>query len=326
MQRKIKIISSGVAVPKQKVTHIEFDKKFNVEDSLKVTGVLERYMSIEETASQLGAMAANNAINNANLDWSDIDCLIVASATMDKALPYNAAMLHAQLGLDNQRTMTLDIGASCMSFLVALDMASYLIEGNRFKNIMIVSSDIPAFTLDFKNMRENGIFGDGAAAFIITKTPDHESSTILVSKSVTLSKGVDYCQINAGGSRYHNRAHMDYKSTFAMKGKNVFALVLKEFPQFFESLLNESKVKKSDIEFFVPHQASMAAIEHMFKQLEIPQEKYMNIFPYYGNQVAASLPSALHHAIHEKKFNRGDLVYLLGSGAGITLGGLILRY
>ncbi len=119
MERKIKIVSSGVAVPKQKVTHVEFDSKFNVENSLKITGVQERYMSVEETASQLGAMAAHNAITNSDLNWSDIECLIVASATMDKALPYNAAMLHAQLGLDNQRTMTFDIGASCMSFLVA---------------------------------------------------------------------------------------------------------------------------------------------------------------------------------------------------------------
>lgn len=326
MERKIKIVSSGVAVPKQKVTHVEFDSKFNVENSLKITGVQERYMSVEETASQLGAMAAHNAITNSDLNWSDIECLIVASATMDKALPYNAAMLHAQLGLDDQRTMTFDIGASCMSFLVALDMASYLIESNRFKNIMIVSSDIPAFTLDFQNLRENGIFGDGAAAFIITKTPENETSSILVSKTSTLSKGVDYCQINAGGSRYHNRDKIDYKSTFSMKGKNVFALVMREFPDFFDSLLNQAKVKKSDIQFFVPHQASLAGLQHMFKQLEVPEDKYMNIFPYYGNQVAASLPSALHHAISEKKFNRGDLVYLLGSGAGITLGGLILRY
>lgn len=326
MQRNVKIISSGVAVPQQKVTHSEFDRKFNVSDSLKITGIKERYMAVKETASELGAQAANNALNNSQLEWSDIECLIVASATMDKALPYNAAMLHAQLGLDNNRTMTFDIGASCMSFLVALDMASYLIESNRFKNIMIVSSDIPAFTLDFQNVRENGIFGDGAAAFIITKTPENETSSILVSKTSTLSKGVDYCQINAGGSRYHNRDNPDYKKTFAMKGKNVFALVMREFPEFFNNLLKEASLEKKDINFFVPHQASLAGLTHMFKELDLPEEKWMNIFPKYGNQVGASLPSALHHAIQENKFKRNDLVYLLGSGAGVTLGGLILRY
>lgn len=326
MQRNVKIISSGVAVPQQKVNHSEFDRNFNVSDSLKITGIQERYMAVNETASELGAQAANNALNNSNLEWNDIECLIVASATMDKALPYNAAMLHAELGLDNNRTMTFDIGASCMSFLVALDMASYLIESNRFKNIMIVSADIPAFTLDFQNIRENGIFGDGAAAFIITKTPENEFSSILVSKTSTLSKGVDYCQINAGGSRYHNRDTKDYKKTFAMKGKNVFALVMREFPDFFNNLLKEVSLTKEDINFFVPHQASMAGMTHMFKELKINEDKWMNIFPYYGNQVGASLPSALHHAIQQEKFNRNDLVYLLGSGAGVTLGGLILRY
>lgn len=326
MQRKIKIISSGVALPKQKITHLDFDEKFNVKNSLGITGIKERYQSINENASELGANAAKEALNNSKLNWDDIECLIVASATMDKALPYNAAMLHAELGLDTNRTMTFDIAASCMSFLVALDMASYLIECNRFKNIMIVSSDISTFTLDVQNIKENGIFGDGAAAFIITKTPENENSEIIISKTVTLSKGVDYCQINAGGSRYHNRNNPEYKKTFAMKGKSVFALVMREFPDFFNNLLENAKIKKEEIDFFVPHQASLSALNHMFKELKISEDKWINIFPYYGNQVGASLPSALHHAIKQEKIKRDNLVYLLGSGAGITLGGLILRY
>lgn len=326
MERRIKIISSGVSVPKQKLTHNEFDLKFNIKDSLKITGIKERYVSLYENATDLGAEAATIALNGSGLQWSDIDCLIAASATMDKALPYNAALLHAKLGLDNQRTTTLDIGASCMSFLMALDMASYLIECNRFKNIMIVSADIPTFTLDFQNLRENGIFGDGAAAFIITKTKQNENSSIIISKSETLSQGVNYCQINAGGSRYHNRENDEYKPTFSMKGKNVFSLVMKEFPSFFNNLLLQSNLQKENIDFFVPHQASMTALVHMFKYLKIQQEKWINIFPFYGNQVGASLPSAFHHAIVRKNIKRNDLVYLLGSGAGITLGGLILRY
>lgn len=326
MKRNIKILSSGVAVPAQKVTHTEFDRKFNIKDSLKITGIKERYMSVNETSTELAAIAAQNALNDSQLVWTDIDCLIVASATMDKALPYNASMLHAHLGLDNQRTMTFDIGASCMSFLVALDMASYLIESNRFKNIMIVSADIAAFTLDFKNIRENGIFGDGAAAFIITKTPTEENSSILISKSSTLSKGVDYCQINAGGSRYHNRDSKDYKNTFSMKGKNVFALVMREFPEFFNGLLKDTQLSKENIDFFIPHQASLAGMVHMFKELKLSEDKWMNIFPYYGNQVSASLPTAMHYAIKEGKVKRNNLVYLLGSGAGVTLGGMIIRY
>lgn len=326
MQRKIKIISSGISVPVKKVTDIEFDNIFEVKDSLKITGIKERYMAVHETATELGAKAAINALNNCQLEWKDIECLIVASATMDKALPYNAALLHAKLGLDNQRTTTLDIGASCMSFMMALDMASYLIECNRFKNIMIVSSDISTFTLDFKNIRENGIFGDGAAAFIVSKTPENQESTLIISQFVTLSKGVDFCQINAGGSRYHNRDNSDYKGTFSMKGKNVFSLVMREFPSFVNNLLEQAQLKKEDIDFFVPHQASMLGLTHMFKELKISENKWINIFPYFGNQVSASLPSALHHAISQEKIKRKDLVYLLGTGAGITLGGLVLRY
>ena len=111
-----------------------------------------------------------------------------------------------------------------------------------------------------------------------------------------------------------------------MKGKNVFALVMREFPEFFNGLLKDTQLSKENIDFFIPHQASLAGMVHMFKELKLSEDKWMNIFPYYGNQVSASLPTAMHYAIKEGKVKRNNLVYLLGSGAGVTLGGMIIRY
>jgi 3-oxoacyl-[acyl-carrier-protein] synthase-3 len=326
MIKKIKILGMGNAVPTNLVTHKDFDILSKHIDSLEITGVKQRYMSLTETASELGAKAANEALKNTGLNWFDIDCLVVASATMDKALPYNAAMLLSELNLDDYKITTLDISASCMSFLVALDTISYMVEAGRFKNVMIVSSDISSYCLDFTNLKENGIFGDGAAAAIITKTPENETSKIIISKSVTLSKGIDFCQINAGGTRFHNRNKSDYKDTFTMKGRNVFSLVMREFPQFIYELLEKSQLSISDIDCFVPHQASLMAMNHLFENLKIDSNKWINIFENYGNQVAASLPTALSIAINSHKIKRKDKVYLLGSGAGVTLGGLILEF
>lgn len=326
MLRNIKIIGSGIGLPARQVFHEDFDQTFQVQNSLSVTGIESRFMATDETASQLGAIAAVEALKNAKLNWSEIDCLVAASATMDKALPYNAAMLHAELGLDHRRTATFDVGASCLSFFAALDVVSYMIEAGRFRIVMIVSSDISSFALDFANLKENGIFGDGAAAVVVTKTPSNESSKIIFSKMATVSKGVDFCEINNVGSRYHQRNRPDMSQTFKMKGRSVFSLVMREFPEFIRSMLDQSGLHETQIKLYVPHQGSLTAMRHFFSALEVVDERWINIFPQFGNQVGASLPTALHQAIKKNKITRGDHVFLLGTGAGLTLGGLIMEY
>lgn len=328
--RRIEIAGTGMALPAQAVSSEQLDERLGLPPgtSLRQTGVRRRFLSTTETAAQLAAQACREAMADAGLDWGDIDCLVAASATMDQALPYNAALIHAELGLSDLRTTTLDINASCLSFLVALDTMAYLVEAGRYKNILLVSCDIATFGIDWTKLRECGIFGDGAAAAIIRRTGDRSRSAILSSKVDTLSAGVHYCRVPAGGSRYHPRRvpdeSFDALTVFHMEGKAVFKLAAEALPGFTDKLLADAGVRMKDLAAVVPHQASQLALSHLSGRLNIAAEQLVDVFADYGNQVGASLPTALHLGRQNGRFRRGDTILMLGTGAGLTMGGMVL--
>ncbi|MCB1172018.1 MAG: hypothetical protein KDK39_00560 [Leptospiraceae bacterium] len=327
--RPLQICSTAVASPSQLLRASQLDERLGLMagESERITGIRQRYQSDTETAAQLAATACQAALQAARLQWADIDCLVAASATMDKALPYNAAMIHAELGLLQHRTMTMDMGASCLSFLSALDIISYAIGAGRFQNVMLVSADISTFTVDYRNLRENGIFGDGGAAVVVRAAPQDSGSAILAANSITISAGVDYCHINAGGTRYHRRVPgSNSEAFFGMNGRAVFALATREMPAFVEQLLADAGCSLDEIDLVVPHQASRLALDHMMERLQISRDKCVDIFAEHGNQVGASLPTALHHGLQNYGIQRGNKIMLLGTGAGLTIGGMILVY
>lgn len=329
--RNIRIIGSGMALPAREVSSAELDRQLGLApgSTFSQTGVERRFLSTTETAAELAARACEAALNNAGLRWQDIDCLVATSATMDQALPYNAALIHAELGLTAQRTATFDIGASCLSFLTGLDVMSYMVEAGRYRNVMLVSTDIATFGLDWSRLTQCGIFGDGSAAMVIRKSQPEESSALHSAGIVTLSAGVDHCRIPAGGSRYHPRridGPIDPLSVFQMDGKSVFRLVAGELPQFAAKLLDQAQTSMEHIAAVVPHQASQLALDHLSKRLAIPKTRLVDIFAQYGNQVSASLPTALHLALTEGRVQRGEQLMLIGTGAGLTMGGMVLTY
>ncbi len=320
-----------MALPALETSGAALDAKLGLSagTSFKKTGVRRRFLSKTETAAQLAARACNDALKDAGLEWNDIDCLVATSGTMDQALPYNAALIHAELKLSSRRTTTFDIGASCMSFLTGLDTLSYLVDCGRYRNVMLVSSDIATFGVDWSRLTDCGIFGDGAAAVVIRRSKDTETSRILSSRSITISEGVDHCKIPAGGSRHHPRrlsSPIDPLSIFQMEGKSAFKLIAAEMPGFVADLLKTANLNLDQIVKIVPHQASQLAINHLTKRLNVPVEKVIDIFKDYGNQVGASLPTALHLCRARQHVQRGDPMMLVGSGAGLTMGGMVLIY
>ena len=330
-KRKICIVGTGAAVPEQ----ILFSETIDASFGLPIGTVLERYgvrcrhRTVNETAAGLAVSACEAALTEAGLDWGDIDCLVAASATMDQALPYNAAMILAELGTKAKRTAGFDIGASCLSFLVALDTLSYLVEVGRYRHVLIVSADIATFSLDWATLGESAIFGDGAAAAIIRKSRDNETSALLASHIENFPEGIEFCHIKAGGSRYHPRRmsqSIDPFALFHMDGPRVFRTASRELPRFLTGLLIRAGLSLDEIDLVVPHQASRLALDHLARRLKVDAPRIIDIFERYGNQVGASLPSAMHHAIMSGRARRGDTLLLIGSGAGLTIGGIVLVY
>jgi 3-oxoacyl-[acyl-carrier-protein] synthase-3 len=329
--RPVSLLGTGHALPAETVTSEELDRRLSHRAGTveRVSGVRRRHFATrEENAATLAAEAARRALDAAGLTLTDIDCLVAASATMDQGLPCNAALIHRELGLSARAIPAFDINASCLGFLAALDMLAWPIVAGRYQRVLVVAADIASCGLNWNTLEASAIFGDGAAAAVLGPSID-DRSRLLAAELSTLSKGVDLCSIPAGGSRYHPTRidqPFDELTKFRMDGKGVFKLSAAHLPGFVERLLARAGLTRDQLDWIVPHQASHLALSHITKRLGFAPDKVIDIFADHGNQVAASLPTALDIAIRDGRIQRGQRLLLLGTGAGLSLGGVVMEY
>lgn len=320
MSQAISILGIATALPNHIVTSEELDKTLGLEKGsvAKITGLQERhFFKKEDTASLLAIEAIQKALKNANLCLDDIDCIIQSGATMEQAIPYNAAGIHSLLQ-PKRPIASFDVNMTCLSVLRAFELASHLFDS--YRNILLVSCDIPSIGLDWSDIRTAGIFGDGVSAMIVAKST---GGGILVSNFETHSQGYEYCQIRGGGSRLHPSMYQgDYKevSNFEMNGKRLYKLVSNFLPDFISNTLTRVGLSLSDIDWIVPHQASQSSLDHMVKMLDIERSKFIDIFKTHGNQVASSIPFALEELMQKSSFTHGQKVMFIGTSAGVGFG------
>ena len=206
-------------------------------------------------------------------------------------------------------------------------MISYAMTSSRFEHVVIFSSEKASLGLNWEHFESCTIFGDGAVAAVVGKSKGNETGKILASYMQTYSRGYEYCQVQGGGTKIHPRniANVTPYFLFEMNGKAALKVVVKEIDHFLETLFAQADLSMDDIDWVVPHQASKLSMQFLRKKLCIPKDKVIDILANHGNQVAASIPTALHEGVQDR-IQRGDKVLLIGSSAGISLGGMILEY
>ncbi len=290
------------------------------------TGVARRGVEPQRNAAEVSAEAAHAALTAANVPIESIDAVICANASHDQAMPCNAALLHRALGL--RKVPAFDINASCIGFLMGLDLVASLLQSGRYRRVLLVSCDLASRALDERDLDTYGLFGDGAAAAVLSAYDSDDGPALLAARFETWSEAAHACEIPGGGSRLPpSRYDGDYRDvcSFRMDGKRLYRVAAEHFDRFVDELLCDAGVELSDIRRVVPHQASMLGMQHVFKRLGVPRERVEDIFATHGNQVSASLPTALHHALANRRLVAGDTTLLIGTAAGVTLGGAVLR-
>lgn len=330
--RRVKIVGTGIYIPERRVSSRELAELIGVEEDLLIhkVGVKSRYYAgKQETASFMAAQAARAALKEAHIDLNAIDLIVSASGSMQMPIPYNAALIHRELQLPDGSGAAFDINSTCLSFVTALDVVSYLIEAGKYKNVLIVSSEIASVGLNYRDLETASLFSDGAAAVVVTRSAEQEQSRIIGSEMSTFSSGWNYCTIPGGGSacppqNWSPETKELYQ--FQMDGKEIFRLASQTLPSFVEGLLSKNGTDMSNIDLVIPHQASLPAINILQKKLKIEPHKCVNIVEDYGNMIAASIPTALHLAISRKQLRRGERVLLIGTSAGLSIGGLIFDF
>lgn len=329
--RNVKILGTGKYLPQQQIFSAELDRRLNLPTgwSENASGVAVRHFVRDETASQMGALAAQQALESSGINLEDIDCLISASGVMEQAIPCTAALILEQLGGASINIPAYDINSTCLSFLTALDTLSYLVSAGRYRHVLIVSSEVASVGLNWQDRETCILFGDGAAAVVIGRTEPMESSSILTSRIETHSTGAHFCEIRGGGTGLHARYYSEETKEaflFRMNGKAVFRKSSELMPGFLGRLLEPLQISLNEVKLVVPHQASGSAMELLRRRLGIKPERFMKIIQNHGNTIAASIPMALHTAIEDKRISRGDPILLLGTSAGFSMGGIVLVY
>jgi 3-oxoacyl-[acyl-carrier-protein] synthase-3 len=330
MQAHVRIAGTGHCLPisKRLSTDIDQELQRKIGKTESRTGVRERPVALRETSSSMAVAASKNAISNANLDAADIDLIISACAVPEQPIPAMAPLIQAGLGLGHTGIPAFDINASCLSFVAAFDLAAQLIEARRFRNVLIVSSEIASRALPWKSDPDTAaMFGDGAAAAILTSSHS-KSGGLAASHFETWSGGYHDCELPAGGTRFDfQHQHDDFVkgAQFQMDGRAAYRLAAQTIQPFFDKLLTKAGWHLDEVSLVVPHQASRGALDHLVAKLKIPRGKIIDIIADHGNQIAASIPMALNFAMRGDRITSGMKVLVIGTSAGFSLGGLCLE-
>ena len=279
--------------------------KYAPENTMEFHGECRYRANGSETQLDMAVKAARRALAIAKMQIEEIDCIVSASAVMMQPIPCNAALIHEQLA-KGRNIPAMDINSTCTSFVTALDMMSYLIAAGRYRNVLIVSSDIASEGLNEAQQESYELFSDGAAAFVISRT-ENEKQGVLDSILRTYSEGAHSTEIRGGGTL---RSAMKYRP--------------EDRPELFREFEAQSGISCSEVDIIVPHQASKA-LPFIMSRLGIPAEKYVDRVRQYGNMVSASIPYVLCTLLEEGRLKEGDRVLLCGTAAGLTCNLLLLQ-
>jgi 3-oxoacyl-[acyl-carrier-protein] synthase III len=325
----LRILATGKHLPGRRVTAAELDREHGFAAGFTESkgGVVERWFAHgNELQSEIGAKALADACARANVSLDSLDLLIAACGVQEQALPSTACAIAAAVGLPPGKA-AFDVNASCVSFVQALQVAASLLASNAYQRIAIVSVDLASRGLDFSEPEASLIFGDGAAAIVVERANSPViQQGLMAYKFATFPQGRAFCEIRAGGTRRNPNVGVEPRDyLFRMDGKAVFKLASQQMTPFLDQLLSQAGVQLSDIRWVVPHQASHLGMAHLVKRLGLPKDRVVDIYASHGNQVAASMPTALHELFTQRPVATGDLVLMLGTAAGLSLGGAVLR-
>ncbi|GAA6830519.1 ketoacyl-ACP synthase III [Helicobacter pylori] len=320
--------SIAMHVPSECVKNAEFQQFLDTSDEWieKRTGIKERrFANDEKKSSDLGVIAAKQAIERAHLTPKDIDLVVVATLSPDfLAMPSTACVLSAKLGIENKPAF--DISAACTGFIYLLSVAKAYVESGMYENVLIVGAEKTSSVLDFKDRGTCILFGDGAGACVIGRTKRLKESVLDV-------------QISANGnfSNYlytprtlkptpFNAKEEALESFLRMKGNEVFKLAVKTLLKDVEMILEKNALKPEDVRLFIPHQANFRIIQAVREHLDFKDEQVVLTVHKYGNTSAASIPMAMCEAYEEGRLKKGDLMLLDAFGGGLTWGSALVYF
>ena len=318
-----RITGTGSYLPENIMTNADLEKIVDTTDQWirERTGIERRHIASEgETTVDLAEKAARLAIEAAGIDAQDIDLIIFATSTPDKIFPSSACILQARL--DIHGCPAFDVQAVCSGFVYAMSIADKFIKCGSSKKALVIGAEVFSRILNWEDRTTCVLFGDGAGAVILEAS---EEAGILSSHIHADGKYEELLWVPHGISDGFDQVKAG-KAFVEMRGNEVFKMAVNTLGRIVDETLNANHMKKSDIDWLVPHQANIRIINATAKKLKMSMEKVVVTVQEHGNTSAASVPLALDVAVRDGRIKKGEVLLLEAFGGGFTWGSVLLKF
>ncbi|MBO7774494.1 ketoacyl-ACP synthase III [Burkholderia pseudomallei] len=321
-----RVLGTGSYLPPDRVTNQELADRL-AKDGIETsdewivarTGIRARHFAAPDvTTSDLALVAAQRAIEAADVNPQSIDLIIVATSTPDFVFPSTACLLQNKLGIKNGGA-AFDVQAVCSGFAYALATADSFIRTGQHRTALVIGAEAFSRILDFKDRTTCVLFGDGAGAVVLSAS---EEPGILGS---ALHADGSYSNILCTPGNV-NRGVIAGSAFLHMDGQAVFKLAVNVLEKVAVEALSKAELASEQVDWLIPHQANIRIMTSTCRKLGLPQERMIVTVDEHGNTSAASIPLALDVAVRDGRIKRGQHVLIEGVGGGFTWGASVFRF
>lgn len=316
-----RILGTGSALPERVVTNDDLSDFLDTSDEwiFTRTGIKERRICTEETLDDLAMEASRRALDMAGVAAGDLDLIVCSTTTGDHLVPAEACAIAEGLGAN---CAAFDVSGACAGFVLALDVADGFMARGRASRVLVVAAEQMSRILDWEDRATCVLFGDGAGAAVISA--DEGENPLAMSFSTTPDVVSLNVQGVSGTCPFRPADHA--ASTLSMDGRRVFRFGVGAICDAVKSLAGQAGVAVSDIDHFVFHQANERILSAAVKLLDVDDARVVRTLRSTGNISSACIPLALDSLVRSGELKHGELVALVGFGAGLDTGACLLRW
>ncbi len=318
-----KIAGTGRYLPEKILTNFDLEKMVDTSDEWirTRTGVERRHVvRDDETTSDMCVEAAKIAIEDAGVDVTDIDMVLVGTTSPDLIFPNCATLVQHRLGIPACPAIGME--AACTSFIYALTTADKFIKAGEPKCALIIGAECISKLVDWTDRNTCVLFGDGAGA-VIVKASDEPG--IIATHLGADGQYKELLYYPVGASKELHKAGTD-EAGITMRGNEVFKVAVKTLGNVATEILEKAGIEMDALDWLIPHQANLRIIQATAKRLKLPMEKVILTVQDHGNTSAASVPMALDVGVRDGRVQRGQLVLMEAFGGGFTWGSVLMRF
>ncbi|WP_375403191.1 beta-ketoacyl-ACP synthase III [uncultured Sphingomonas sp.] len=315
------ITGTGSALPIRRVSNAELAETVDTTDEWIVerTGIRFRHIAGEgETTASLAADAARRALEAAGLAASDIDLIVLATATPDQTFPASATIVQARLGILD--CVAFDVGAVCSGFLYAVQVADSMLRAGAHSKALVIGAETFSRILDWEDRGTCVLFGDGAGAIVMEARQDAGERGVLAVKLHADGRYNELLYVDGGPSTTGTVGKL------RMKGREVFRHAVNNLSAVMTETLTLAGLEADAVDWVVPHQANARILDATARKLGLDPAKVVVTVDQHANTSAASVPLALDQAVRDGRILPGHLVVLEAMGGGFTWGAAVVRF